>query len=135
MSLLENFDDAVDSMKSHAVTVGVVIATAFSMSACGSIPVGQIVEQNAKQNLFTARKGIVRAVVAPVRLTPCTIQQQPKQQEPGIVGSIVGALEKTFSLNTTVSVGDPTCGQGQSQGQQVDRNGVARLQAGPQTAP
>lgn len=132
MSLSENFQKVIDPMNRTIAAGALALVTLFTATGCasldrvskveaGGIPVGSVFTKSLTRGTVDARRAVGNAAVAPIRPTACTIQQeQPRTQGPGLLGTLGAVADRLFSVNTTVSIGDPTCGQ-QSQ---VDPNGV-----------
>ena len=122
MNLSENFQEMADTMK-RPVAIAALALSAFTLAGCasggklnlpetnvGGIPVGRVLNQNTNQNIYEAKKGLRDGIAGAARFTPCPIQpEQPRTQGPGLLGILGGFVDKTFSVNTTVSVGDSGC--------------------------
>lgn len=130
MKLSESFQEKViEPMEKTVAAYAVAMAATLALPGCatldrvsgveaGGIPVGRVFTQSATQGTADARRAIRNEIAAPLRLTACPTQQQPRVRESGIGGALGNMADRLFSVNVTPTIGDPTCAQ------RLDGNGV-----------
>jgi hypothetical protein len=82
MSLLQIFDDSVESMKRSAAVVALALTPLF-MTGCANtklnlpegnfvgIPVGRVLNQSVNPDVYDAKKGLKQGIMGQVRGTAC----------------------------------------------------------------